>query len=282
MLAAARHRVVVDLDADDGVAVAGEHLRDAGTHGAQSDNADGLEVTCHAAHPATGLGGRLCVRSRRCRGLRFPRAPGETASGGLKHRPPVNCPQPGPTVQLHHRAHLVGAAPADASRRRHPGRSSARPDPPPRAARPGAPGAARRGGRRRGRRASSGTSRVARVEDLGRPSPGDGVRLQSPVLVGAADHDGVAARDDVRRSGRVEPPPVERRRPRPAPPGRAPGARRGRPASRREPSPAQLTTTSSVCGQRAPRLIRVSVPPSSSSRATQPAQVDRHVDRPGR
>ena len=42
--------LVVDLHAHDVVAVAGEHLRDPGTHGAQSDNADGLEVTCHAAH----------------------------------------------------------------------------------------------------------------------------------------------------------------------------------------------------------------------------------------
>ena len=61
VLTAAGDAVVVDLHADDGVAVAGEHLRDPGTHGAQSDNADGLEVTCHGPHPATGPGGPDCV-----------------------------------------------------------------------------------------------------------------------------------------------------------------------------------------------------------------------------
>ena len=44
VLAAAVERLVVDLDADDGEAVAGEHLRDAGTHGAEADDADRLEV----------------------------------------------------------------------------------------------------------------------------------------------------------------------------------------------------------------------------------------------
>ena len=37
----AAQRLVVLLDADDGVPVAGEHLGDAGTHGAQADDADG-------------------------------------------------------------------------------------------------------------------------------------------------------------------------------------------------------------------------------------------------
>ena len=42
-------RGVVDLDGDDVDAVAGEHLHDAGTHGAESDHADSAEVTSHAA-----------------------------------------------------------------------------------------------------------------------------------------------------------------------------------------------------------------------------------------
>ena len=51
-------RLVVELDADDGEAVAGEHLGDAGTHGAEADDADGAErraldcwscrASCHA------------------------------------------------------------------------------------------------------------------------------------------------------------------------------------------------------------------------------------------
>ena len=47
MLAAASDAFVVDLDTDDAIPVAGEHLRDARTHGAQSHNADGLEFACH-------------------------------------------------------------------------------------------------------------------------------------------------------------------------------------------------------------------------------------------
>ena len=61
VLASTGDAVVVDLHTHDGVAVAGEHLRDAGTHGAQSDDADGLEVTCHGAHPATRPRGADCV-----------------------------------------------------------------------------------------------------------------------------------------------------------------------------------------------------------------------------
>ena len=61
VLTSAGHRVVVDLHADDGVARAGEHLGDPSTHGAQSDNADRLEVTCHEPHPATGPRGAGCV-----------------------------------------------------------------------------------------------------------------------------------------------------------------------------------------------------------------------------
>ena len=43
VLAPAGHRLVVQLDADDGEPVAGEHLGDAGTHGAEADHADGRE-----------------------------------------------------------------------------------------------------------------------------------------------------------------------------------------------------------------------------------------------
>ena len=38
---------------------------------------------------------------------------------------------------------------------------------------------------------------------------GDGVRLQSPSLVGAADDHGALPRHDVRRTGRIHPPVVE-------------------------------------------------------------------------
>ena len=43
------HRRLVDLDRDDVDAVAGEHLDDAGTHGAESDDTDLAELTSHAA-----------------------------------------------------------------------------------------------------------------------------------------------------------------------------------------------------------------------------------------
>ncbi len=46
-------RFVVELDADDVEAVAGEDLRDSGPHGAESDHADGAEVTSHGPHPST-------------------------------------------------------------------------------------------------------------------------------------------------------------------------------------------------------------------------------------
>ena len=61
VLPAAVDAVIVDLHAHDGVPMTGEHLRDPGTHGAQSDNADGLEVTCHGPHPATAPGAADCV-----------------------------------------------------------------------------------------------------------------------------------------------------------------------------------------------------------------------------
>jgi hypothetical protein len=40
---------LVRLDRDDGQPVAREHLRDAGTHGAEPDDADLLELPCHEA-----------------------------------------------------------------------------------------------------------------------------------------------------------------------------------------------------------------------------------------
>ncbi len=43
VLAAAGHRLVVQLDTDDGEPVAGEHLGDPGTHGAEADDPDGRE-----------------------------------------------------------------------------------------------------------------------------------------------------------------------------------------------------------------------------------------------
>ena len=43
VLAPAGHRLVVLLDTDDGEPVAGEHLGDAGTHGAEADDPDGRE-----------------------------------------------------------------------------------------------------------------------------------------------------------------------------------------------------------------------------------------------
>ena len=43
VLAAPRDGLVVDLDADHGEPVAGEHLGDPGTHGAEADHADGVE-----------------------------------------------------------------------------------------------------------------------------------------------------------------------------------------------------------------------------------------------
>ena len=57
VLAAALERLVGLLDADDGVAVAGEHLGDAGTHGAEADDADRGELPLtagHAGHLPTG------------------------------------------------------------------------------------------------------------------------------------------------------------------------------------------------------------------------------------
>ena len=48
VLATAVQGLVVELDADDLVAVAGEDLGDAGTHGPESDDADGGEVSRHA------------------------------------------------------------------------------------------------------------------------------------------------------------------------------------------------------------------------------------------
>ena len=47
--AALLDRRVVDLDGDDVDAVAGEHLDDAGTHGAETDHSDLAELTSHAA-----------------------------------------------------------------------------------------------------------------------------------------------------------------------------------------------------------------------------------------
>ena len=65
VLAPALDALLVDLDAHDVVAVAGEHLRDAGAHGAQSDDADRLEVTCHAAHRAMRRGRVRSLRAAR-------------------------------------------------------------------------------------------------------------------------------------------------------------------------------------------------------------------------
>ena len=103
---------------------------------------------------------------------------------------------------------------------------------------------------------------------------GDGVRLQSPSIVGAADDDVVRARDDVRR--RVRPTPATTapvrtaRRPRP---GRAPASPSRSAASSRAPRPEQFTTTSGPDGS-AERLSRVIVPPSSSTRPASQRQVD--------
>ena len=49
-------RRLVDLDGDDVDAVAGEHLDDAGTHGAETDHSDLAELTSHAA----SLAERVC------------------------------------------------------------------------------------------------------------------------------------------------------------------------------------------------------------------------------
>ena len=49
--AAARHRLVVDLDGGDRQPRARQHLDDAGTHGAQPDDADLVQFSGHAANP---------------------------------------------------------------------------------------------------------------------------------------------------------------------------------------------------------------------------------------
>ena len=53
VLAAALEGLLGQLDADDLVAVAGEDLGDAGTHGAQADHADGGELACSARMAAS-------------------------------------------------------------------------------------------------------------------------------------------------------------------------------------------------------------------------------------
>jgi hypothetical protein len=53
--------LVVLLHADDVEAVAGEDLRDAGPHGAESDHADGADVTSHGRDHGTGPGPPGCV-----------------------------------------------------------------------------------------------------------------------------------------------------------------------------------------------------------------------------
>ena len=58
VLAPAGHRLVVQLDTDDGEPVAGEHLGDPGTHGAEADDPDGREraglrrLLSHGAEPS--------------------------------------------------------------------------------------------------------------------------------------------------------------------------------------------------------------------------------------
>ena len=54
MLPTPPHSVVVDLDRDDLDAVAGEDLDDAGTHGAESDDADLGDITSHADESPRG------------------------------------------------------------------------------------------------------------------------------------------------------------------------------------------------------------------------------------
>ena len=53
------------LDRDDVKAVAGEHLHDARTHGAESDHANCCEITSHAVESARRMGWTFAVRPRR-------------------------------------------------------------------------------------------------------------------------------------------------------------------------------------------------------------------------
>ena len=151
VLAAAGDRLVVDLDADHGVPVAGEHLRDARTHGALSDHADRLEVPCHVAHHRTALPSANCVSAHAARSTSV------ATSAATSSAQPQLSVTPGAALAVAVHDPTLGLQP---HRRAH--RAQARPG-------------GRPPGRRRARaRAAGPAGRIAVAVS------GDGVRLQSP------------------------------------------------------------------------------------------------------
>ena len=176
---------------------------------------------------------------------------------------------------------LVRAAPGQGDPGARRARSSARPGA--LAARPrggprDGPGAGRPGGRSTRAPASAGTSSTARSQDRASPTSGSGSRSHSPSSSVPPTTMSRERGTTYVGAGAVEPPALEadlldvhdlaaHRR-----------ARDGSPASRRAPSPVRVDHHLGR-GRAAPAsAIRVTVPPSRSTRRDQPAQVDRHLD----
>ena len=165
--------LVVELDADDVEAVAGEDLRDSGAHGAESDHADGAEVTSHGPHPSTRLRDAGCVSGH----------PSTSAHD-------LVCAAPGEG----HPGAAVAVAVDDVADPFQPHLRAQRPQPDPVADHAAV-------GQRRHQPGRSIEDRRGRL-GRGRPVP--------VTLLERATHDHpVAARDDVRRTRVVEPPAVD-------------------------------------------------------------------------
>ncbi len=84
MLPAHGQGVVIDLDPDHPVAVAGEDFGDAGAHRAEPDDADRGELACHGMHPPTPVIGSAVTH--------LTRAPGASPRSGQRGSGRVDCP----------------------------------------------------------------------------------------------------------------------------------------------------------------------------------------------
>ena len=229
-------RLVVQLDAHDGEAVAGEHLGDAGTHGAEADDADGAEGAPGGGH--RGLSGGL----RRAAGGHL----GIMARGHGGRREqvhwPVTCARP-PARGAGLRA-APGRFPARETRRCPlPGRLRRTADRPPADGHPGADDQGRRVGARALRRRLLQAAELdvpavhaARGQHRRRPGRVDGHRARRPGRHPADPDRGDPPRHPPR--ARHRPGPAEGRR-REAPPGAARRAPRDA-VGRADPGPPRV------------------------------------------